>query len=586
MEKKFFRSLVIAGFFRNLALSFTGLIDCAVVGHYLDTEGLSAMKLAMPIYSLFALFSVVFSTGLSITISKDLTDSGIERANKDLCSAFSVMCVIGVLFMAAGIFIPGVFARLFAELSHDPLLILQTQQYLRPLLIMALPILLYDLLSAVVTLGGGTGYLKVASAVLFVVDVAGDLLTAYLDKGMTGISIASAASYTAAFIVILFYFLRKDNMFRLGFCLPDKKALTSILLSGLPISVTFVCNIIRPVTVNHLILNYGTLNGLAALSVQDSVRYMPEALCSGVSSASLILAGIFMAESDRKALREEKYIIMRWSFIGGTAAAVLLVLLADPLIWIFTDDPITHKLGVYALLFYLPGVPFISINTSISSMFQGLGERWRSVLYMLSNHLIVPLLFAWLLGRRFGDLGIYASFAAGEICLTLFLTTELLIKRGMKKTIIPSGLLHADVEADLKLNIHDPDEAVSASRQVNALCLEHGVNRRQAYLIALTAEELAMNSLEHGFDDHKEHHLELRLIISKESLILRLRDDGRLFDLTKRYKMINPDDPTRNIGLRIIFASADEVRYNSSMNLNNVFIRINRTSTSSDTDRT
>ena len=32
MEKKFFRNLVIAGFFRSLTLSVTGLIDCAVVG--------------------------------------------------------------------------------------------------------------------------------------------------------------------------------------------------------------------------------------------------------------------------------------------------------------------------------------------------------------------------------------------------------------------------------------------------------------------------------------------------------------------------------------------------------------------------
>ncbi len=91
MEKKFFRNLVIAGFFRSLAFSFTGLIDCAVVGRYLGTDGLSAMKLAMPIYSLFALFSVVFSTGLSITISKELTDSGIERANKVLRSAIGLI---------------------------------------------------------------------------------------------------------------------------------------------------------------------------------------------------------------------------------------------------------------------------------------------------------------------------------------------------------------------------------------------------------------------------------------------------------------------------------------------------------------
>ncbi len=41
MEKKFFRNLVIAGFLRSLTLSVTGLIDCAVVGRYLGTDGLS-----------------------------------------------------------------------------------------------------------------------------------------------------------------------------------------------------------------------------------------------------------------------------------------------------------------------------------------------------------------------------------------------------------------------------------------------------------------------------------------------------------------------------------------------------------------
>ena len=56
----------------------------------------------------------------------------------------------------------------------------------------------------------------------------------------------------------------------------------------------------------------------------------------------------------------------------------------------------------------------------------------------------------------------------------------------------------------------------------------------------------------------------------------RFPDGGGPFDLTERYKMISPEDPTRNIGLRIIFASADEVTYNSSLNLNNVCIRVER----------
>ena len=576
MEKRYFRQLVIAGFIKSLTLSLTGLIDCAVVGRYLGADGLSAMKLAMPVFSLLSLFSAVISSGLSITIARELSENGIRQANRVFQSAFTVICAVGVCFTATGLFAPGVFSRLFAGSSCDPLLIIQTKDYLRPILIGALPILLYDVLGSIAMLGGDTAYLKLSSAALFVVDIAGDLLAVYFKKGLIGIAGASAAAYTAAFVVILIYYFSKKSMFRPGLCLPDRTALRKVLLLGMPIGVTFLCNILRPFSVNRFVLTYGTISGLAALSIQDSVRYVPGALCSGISSASLILAGIFTAEADRLSLRQEKISIMRWSYIAGTAVAFLMMILASPMLWLFTDDPGVHSLGVSALLLYLPGVPFIAINTSIPSLFQGLGDKWRSMVYTLFNRLITPVLLAWILGRYFGDLGIYASFTASEILLTAALVAELLVKKSLKHTIIPESLLNTDIIADLKIDIRDADQAISASKQVNALCLGNGVSRKQAFYVALTAEELAMNSLSHGFDDHKEHHLELRLIITGETLILRLRDDGRPFDLTERYKMINPDDPTRNIGLRIIFASADEVQYNSSLNLNNVCIKINR----------
>lgn len=576
MEKKYFRKLVIAGFVKNVTLSFAGLIDCAIVGRYLGTDGLSAMKLAMPVFSFLSLFSAVFSTGLSITLSGELSEHGVKRARAVFKSAFFVICLIGAGITVLGFINPALLTDLLAGSSCEARVKVLTADYLKPILSGALPILLYDVLGTVAMLEGGTHFLKISSVALFVIDIIGDLLAVHLDLGMIGIASASTVSYTSAFLVILVFFFSKKTMFRPGFCLPDHAAVWKVLLLGIPVSVTLVCNILRPMSVNRFILSYGTNAGLAALSIQDSVRYVPGALCSGISSASLILAGIFSAESDRLAIRQEKWSIMRWSYIAGTFVAIVLMLVASPLLWLFTDDPSVHALGVPSLLFYLPGVPFIAINSSISSLFQGLGERWRSILYALFNRLILPILCACLLGKRFGDLGIYASFTVSEIILTAALITDLLIKKVRKKTIIPPILLNTEINVDLKTSIGSTEEAISASEQVNSLCLEHGVSSRKAYLISLTAEELMMNTLSHGFDDQKNHSLEFRFMITNNQLILRLRDDGRPFDLTERYKMINPEDPTHNIGLRIVFASADDVSYNSALNLNNVCIRIGK----------
>ena len=57
-------------------------------------------------------------------------------------------------------------------------------------------------------------------------------------------------------------------------------------------------------------------------------------------------------------------------------------------------------------------------------------------------------------------------------------------------------------------------------------------------------------------------------------MILRLRDNGRPFDLTERYKMLNPDDPVSGLGLRLVFAAAEDVGYSHVFDMNNVFIRV------------
>ena len=576
MEKKQFRKLVIAGFIKSLTLSLIGLIDCAIVGHYLGADGLSAMKLAMPVFSLLSFFSAIISTGLLIRISEELSETGIQRANAVFRSAFTVICAAGACITAVGFRAPDALSDLFAGSSCTASVKSMTTDYVRFVLIGALPILLYDVLGTIAMQSGGTKFLKLSLVALFITDIAGDCLAAYFNMGMAGISAASALSYTAAFAVIFVYFFSRQSMFRPGLCLPDRSVLGKVLLWGMPVGITLICNILRSFSVNRFILSFGTLPGLAALSVQDSVRYVPGALCTGISNASLIFAGIFSAESVLRALRQEKISIMRWSFIGRTIAAFLMMLLSSPMLWLFTKDPAVHDLGVSSLLWYLPGVPFIALNISISSLFQGLGERWRSIFYTLCNRLLFPVLLAWILGKHYGDIGIYASFTVSEILLTVSLVAELLIKKSRNHTIIPAYLANTGTLADLKISISNPEQAISASRQVNTLCLDHGVASRQAYYIALTAEELAMNSLLHGFNDQKKHDLELRCVITADKLILRLRDDGRPFDLTERYKIINPDDPTHNIGLRIIFASADDVSYNSALSLNNVCIRINR----------
>jgi anti-sigma regulatory factor (Ser/Thr protein kinase) len=144
----------------------------------------------------------------------------------------------------------------------------------------------------------------------------------------------------------------------------------------------------------------------------------------------------------------------------------------------------------------------------------------------------------------------------------------------MKGEAISDGAALGKVIAEIRGDITTMDQVTEASDKVISLCEENGVDRKQAFNVGLCLEELAANSLLHGFKDDRDKYIEYRFLIIGRWLILRLRDNGRPFDLTERYKLLNPDDPLSGLGLRIVFAAAENVNYSHAFDLNNVCIRV------------
>ena len=120
MDRRIFRRLVAAGFIKSLTLSIAGMIDCAVVGHALGSDRLSAMKLAMPVFSLLSLFSSVLGTGLSVAVSRDLTRGRRDRADAAFGSVYTLSLLIGAACAAVGLARPAPVTALFAGGGLDP----------------------------------------------------------------------------------------------------------------------------------------------------------------------------------------------------------------------------------------------------------------------------------------------------------------------------------------------------------------------------------------------------------------------------------------------------------------------------------
>ena len=474
--------------------------------------------------------------------------------------------------MAAGFLYHNELTAVLAGRDIEPVIFEGASDYLTMILYSAMPIMMYDILGSLAILEGADNHIQCASITILVADVIGDLIAVKLNAGMTGIAVASGGAYFAAFLVILHFFVTKRSMFRLKTIRPDTGRLKEVVIHGMPMVVRSLCGIIWPMSVNRIMLKYGTTAGLAALSVQDAVHYLPAALCSGVAGAALIMTGIYAGEQDTEGLRKINLHILRWSIIGGLIISLSLAASAEYVLKLFTDDPGILALSATALRLYLVGVPFLSLNFSAASFLQGIGRNMEAGTVIFANHILISIGTALILAKFYGTTGVFASYGICEIIMCMLLLLNIPVFFLIRKERL--YIFRKTDSPELRMSINNVSEAVTASQCVNAFCNENDIDPKVAHHISLCTEELAVNSIEHGFNDGKKHQLELRVFISKNhTLYLRLRDDCRRFDLTERYKIINPDDPAKNIGLRIIFASADEIQYSSALNLNNVCVR-------------
>ena len=132
-------------------------------------------------------------------------------------------------------------------------------------------------------------------------------------------------------------------------------------------------------------------------------------------------------------------------------------------------------------------------------------------------------------------------------------------------------------EDALDMKLTSVEDAIGMSEKVEEFCLAHGLDRKTSYHSALCLEEMAVNVVEHGFNkDDKNHLIDAHVMYKDDKLLLRIKDDCVPFNPQERADQVNPDDPMKGVGIRMVMKIAEEVNYNSLLGLNVLTIFFNK----------
>ena len=578
-----FQKTMVTMLIAELSGALTAIIDGILTGRYLGGTALAACGLGAPYYSVASIISGILMVG-----STNLCTNAIGKGDrKQLAGVFSLTIGLGAvlsgLLALAGVLFPGGFASLFGAGGASEEVFAETAVYLRGLFLGAPGFILFVVLTPVLQLDGDAVRPKIASAVCAVVDVAGDLLNIFVfHGGVFGMAIASSVSHYAAFLIVASHFLRKESLFRFSLREIRLKTLLPLLKDGLPRAICMLCRGILPVLLNALLIRLVGDPGVTAYSAMNSTTFVIGSLGWGIGGAVLIMGGMMTGEQDVNGMKTVVKTALGDILAAVSAVAVLVFCCAPFLAALFIPQGgEAQRMAQSAIRCYAICLPFLAFNVSAANYLQAVTRVFGANLVNIGIEVGFTAVMAYALSSFLGISGVWLAFPVGQAALSLvILLCAMLGKDGSRKEaeahmMLPKGF--GIPEADrIERSLRSMDEVVALSQEAGVFCRERGIGIREANRLALCIEEMAGNVIEHGFKDGRSHHLDMRVLVKEGTIILRLRDDCRRFDLREKVKNWSPDPehPEKNIGIHMVMKVAKDIAYTNTMNTNNLIITI------------
>lgn len=580
---RLFKKSVISIILAAVATMVGIVIDGIVIGRFLGPDSMAAYGLVTPIINLATAFSGILATGAQVICAQHLGAGNVKNARRTFSMCMLITVIISVVMVAAVIIFRNPIAVMLGAHGNSAKLLPLTTDYLFGIVFSFPCVLFLFEFNSLMRLDGDANRVIVAVVVMTVLDIAGDLVNALvIHGGMLGMGLTTSLSYFAALVIMLLHFTKKDIIFKFSFKGLRLKDMAEIFATGSSSAVGSASSMLRNFVLNQIMVAT-VLSGtaVAALGVVNTVMNFTSSTMLGVAMTTAMVAGMILGEQDRTAAEALVKVTVKVTLTVGAVLSAILLIFADFIAGAFggADGAQMVSLSARGLRIYALSIILYGLNVAFINYTQGMRRMIVSDLFcFLVNFPFVVLPALALFGALDAD-AVWWSFIIGEainfICIVVYAAVK---KRGFPyraKDFLflrePFGVAEENL---LDFSITEPSQVVPASEAVGKFCAEKGAAQKESMMLSLFVEELGNNIVQFGFADGKRHSVDVRVIKQADGWILRVRDDCKKFDPTEWIKLHNTEDKTRNIGIRMVCGMAKDVKYLSTLELNNIIITI------------
>ena len=547
--------------------------DGIIVGNILGPAGLAAMGIVTPVFFIFTTLGSLIGVGGATLAAVRVGREDTQGVNRLFSLTLALMLFVGALASLLGmVFLEPLLTALGAE-GEIRALAREYCVYFIPgawtTMLIYIPLNFFRITGKpnmgawmFGIMAGG----NIALSLLFMLP---------LHMGIGGVALGTVLGTALALLFSLKGFFEKDSVLRLRGFRAELRNIPTLLATGSPMALTNLLTVLRTLLYNRLLLALLGTGGVTVFAVLSNVNTFALAILSGVAQTLAPLTGVFFGERDVQSAKRVMSIAARWGLALTAAFALLLAVFWKSVCGMFgLDDPALFDSARLALTLF--GISLLPAMINNLYQFHYMTIRIVSMANLISvcRCLALPLLCSWLLSIL-SPQAVWGGFTAGELLtIPVFLLFAGIYAKGRRlgMPLLLDERAEREGKAIAFSVLSNTDAVLEASEKISAFCEGNDLDPKRSMLISLSLEELLLSTVEHAFGGD-EGSMDVRLLVSGDEVIMRIRNGGAEFDPI-RFFNDHPDNIDECLGIQMIVAGARDVKYTRNIGVNNLTVLI------------
>ena len=403
-----------------VGLSCYILADTFFVSKGMGSDGLTALNLAIPVYSFIHGTGLMLGMGGATRYSILRSQDRQEEAQAVYTHTLALAAGFALLFFLLGLFGSHAITRL---LGADAAVYDMTHTYLRILLLFSPLFLLNDITLPFVRNDGAPRLAMCGLIASSFSNIILDYVFIFpLNMGIFGAVFATSIAPAISLAVFLPFFRQGKNSFRPVRC-PFRLRTAGVMMTlGLPSLVTEVSAGVVMIVFNTILLSLQGNLAVAAYGVVSNLALVVTAIYTGIAQgAQPLFSRCYGGGQHKRVARLLTYAL-------GTALGLsmliyaLIFLGADLIAAVFNSgrDPQLQAMAVEGLKLYLTSCFFVGFNVVLSSYFASVERSTPANIMSLLRGFFIVIPAAFLLSLVGGLTGLWCAVTVTEGLVALF----------------------------------------------------------------------------------------------------------------------------------------------------------------------